>query len=186
MQDQRITFRVAKDRVADYQERRDERAAFEEAETTRAFLAASCGATDPTASTASTALVLSASLRRMTFLVGTMYLHGRGTPRNTAVATRMFLDAANLGDAHAIVVLAEMYPFERFRLYRWAAELGHEYAQLWVACMYHEGIEIEHDAQAALRWYRAAAEQGNESASLRIAQMFVEGAVSFKPEPEEF
>ena len=114
-----------------------------------------------------------------------MYLHGRGTPRNTAVATRMLIDAANLGDTHAIVVLAEMYPVERFRLYRWAAELGHEYAQLWVAGMYHEGIEVEHDARAALRWYRASAEQGNETASLRIAQMFVEGAVSFKPQAEE-
>ena len=162
---------------SDEKKERGCRAAFEEAETTRAFLAAACGAVEST--------TLSESLRRMTFLVGTMYLHGHGTPRNKAVATRMFLDAANRGDTHAIVVLAEMYPVEKFRLYRWAAELGHEYAQLWVACMYHEGIEVEHDAQAALRWYRAAAEQGNESASLRIAQMFVEGAVSFKAEPEE-
>jgi TPR repeat protein len=153
-------------------------AAFEEAETTRAFLAAAVLNDE-------SAHLLRASLRRMTFLVGTMYLHGRGTPRNAAVATRMFLDAANLGDTHAIVVLAEMYPFEKFRLYRWAAELGHEHAQLWVGCMYHEGIEVEPDTHAALRWYRAAAEQGNESASLRIAQLFVEGAVSFKAEPEE-
>ena len=160
-----------KDRRGEVREEHER--AFEEAETTRAFLAA---ADEP---------ALNESLRRMTFLVGTMYLHGRGTPRNRAVATRMFLDAANLGDTHAIVVLAEMYPVEKFRLYRWAAELGHEYAQLWVACMYHEGIEVEHDAKAALRWYRAAAEQGNEQASLRIAQMFVEGAVSFKAEPEE-
>jgi hypothetical protein len=153
-------------------------AAFAEAETTRAFLAAAVLNDE-------SAHLLRESLRRMTCLGGTMYLHGRGTPRNAAVATRMFLDAANLGDTHAIVLLAEMYPFEKFRLYRWAAELGHEHAQLWVGCMYHEGIEVEPDTQAALRWYRAAAEQGNESASMRIAQMFVEGAVSFKAEPEE-
>ena len=153
------------------------RAAFEEADTARGFLAA--------AEAAHASPALSESLRRMTFLVGTMYLHGRGTPRNTSVAARMLLDAANMGDTHAIVVLAEMYPFERFRLYLWAAELGHEYAQLWVGCMYHEGIEVENDTQAAVRWYRAAAAQGNETASLRIAQMFVEGAVSFKPQAEE-
>ena len=176
--------RVDEDRRGKACEERKERAAFEEAETTRAFLAAASAQSEGNERSESSSS-LRESLRRMTFLVGTMYLHGRGTPRNTAVATRMLLDAANLGDTHAIVVLAEMYPVERFRLYRWAAELGHEYAQLWVAGMYHEGIEVEHDARAALRWYRASAEQGNETASLRIAQMFVEGAVSFKPQAEE-
>ena len=153
---------------------RSEREQFDETETTRAFLAAH-----------DESPALRESLRRATFLVGTMYLHGRGTQRNLSLASRMFIDAANMGSTHAIVLLAEMYPVEKFRLYLWAAELGHEHAQLWVACMYQEGIEVEHDAQAALRWYRAAAEQGNESASLRIAQMFVEGAVSFKVAAEE-
>ena len=176
--------RVDEDRRGKACEERKDRAAFEEAETTRAFLAAASAQSEGNERSESSSS-LRESLRRMTFLVGTMYLHGRDTPRNTAVATRMLLDAANLGDTHAIVVLAEMYPVERFRLYRWAAELGHEYAQLWVAGMYHEGIEVEHDARAALRWYRASAEQGNETASLRIAQMFVEGAVSFKPQAEE-
>jgi TPR repeat protein len=148
---------------------------FEKTETARSFLACM-----PNKSRA-----LLDSLKRATFLVGTMYLHGCGVPRNTAVAGRMLLDAANLGDTHAIILLAEMYPVQKFELYARAAELGHEHAQLWVACMYQEGIEVAHDEQAALRWYRAAAEQGNKCASLRIAQMFVEGAVHFKVAPEE-
>ena len=57
----------------------EDMAQFEEAETTRAFLAAAVLNDD-------SAHLLRESLRRMTYFVGTIYQHGRGTPRNAAQA----------------------------------------------------------------------------------------------------
>lgn len=147
---------------------------FEETETARSFLSAMRDS-DPTEFSS----VLHRSLRRATFLVGTMYRHGCGVPRNAVVASRMLSEAALMGDTHAILLLAEMYPAERFRLYRWAAELGHDHAQYWTACSYTDGVAVAHDNDEAIRWYRASAMQGNIYASLVIAQLFVDGAVHF-------
>ncbi len=147
---------------------------FEETETARSFLSAMRDS-DPTEFSS----VLHRSLRRATFLVGTMYRHGCGVPRNAAVASTMLCDAAIMGDTHAILLLAEMYPAERFRLYRWAAELGHDHAQYWTGCAYTDGVAVAHDNDEAIRWYRASAMQGNIYASLVIAQLFVDGAVHF-------
>jgi TPR repeat protein len=147
---------------------------FEETETARSFLAAMRDR-DPT----EFSHALHKSLRRATFLIGTMYRHGCGVHRNAVVASRMLCEAAIMGDTHAIVLLAEMYPAEKFRLYRWAAELGHDHAQFWTGCAYTDGVAVAHDPDEAVRWYRASAMQGNICASLMIAQLFVDGAVHF-------
>ena len=152
----------------------DKRRWFEETETARSFLA-SMRDGDPTEFSPA----LHRSLRRATFLIGTMYLHGCGVQRNAAVASRMLCEAALMGDTHAILLLAEMYPAEAFRLYLWAAELGHDHAQYWTGRAYTDGVAVAHDPDEAVRWYRASAMQGNICASLVIAQLFVDGAVHF-------
>ncbi len=41
--------------------------------------------------------------------------------------------------------------------------------------MYHEGIELEKDHEAALGWYRRAAAQGVAGAQFMLARMYFEG-----------
>jgi uncharacterized protein len=79
--------------------------------------------------------------------LGSMYLTGRGVPRN-------FEDAA--------------------MWYLRAAEQGHVNAQFNLGLMYHKGEGVEQNDKETARWFLEAAEQGHVTAQFNLGEMFKE------------
>ena len=62
-----------------------------------------------------------------------------------------------------------------FRLYLMAAEQGDAAAQVLVANMYRIGEGVQRDSAEAIRWYEKAAEQGNADAQYNLGLMHADG-----------
>ncbi len=56
-----------------------------------------------------------------------------------------------------------------FALFLQAAELGDSFAQLLLGCMYEQGEGVSQNIEVAIEWYRKSAEQKNAEAMLRLA-----------------
>ncbi len=64
---------------------------------------------------------------------------------------------------------------EAVRLYRLAAEQGHENAQNNLGLMYDNGQGVPEDDKEAVKWYRLSAEQGNAYAQSNLGVKYAKG-----------
>jgi len=85
---------------------------------------------------------------RAQFVLGNMYVEGKGVQQDYAEAKRWF---------HR------------------AAEQGYTQAQNYLGCMYDEGSGVPQDDAEAVRWFRQAAEQGAARAQHRLGLMYLLG-----------
>jgi len=118
------------------------------------------------------------------FLLGYLYEHGRGVPRDPAKAAQYYQSAASRGHSLALSNLASLYqhglglprdPHKAFDLYTAAAERGNSVAQTNLASMYCNSAAIPRDYSAAARWFRAAADQGDPTAQHDLGVLYYKG-----------
>lgn len=115
------------------------------------------------------------------WILGTMYLMGRGVDADPAVAAAWYRQAAESGHADAQLSLANMYlrgegvrrdATEAARLLGLAADQGHPQAQFNLGALYYNGDGVERDYAAAQRWMEKAARQGNADAQYTLGRMY--------------
>lgn len=113
--------------------------------------------------------------------LGTMYLLGRGVPRNPERAAEWYRMAADAGDAWAQFSLGKMYLGgngvprdlrEGIRLQRLAAEQGHPGAEYNMGVLYYNGEGVDRDYAAAALWMERAARQGDTEAQMVLGRMY--------------
>jgi hypothetical protein len=118
------------------------------------------------------------------FLLGYLYEHGQGLPRNYAKAAENYLAAALQGHAIAQNNLASLYERglgvpknsgKAFELYLASAQQGNPIAQCNLASMYYTGSSVPRNFSEAARWFRAAAELGYPDAQHDLAVFYLKG-----------
>ena len=118
------------------------------------------------------------------FILGGMYVTGRGVPQDDAEAVAWYRRAAEQGHALAQSNLGAMYDqgrgvpqddAEAVAWYRRAAEQGHALAQSNLGAMYDQGRGVPQDDAEAVAWYRRAAEQGHALAQSNLGAMYDQG-----------
>jgi TPR repeat protein len=128
-------------------------------------------------------------------ILGFMYLHGEGVPRDDAAAFHWFTLAAEAGRTAAQFELGRMYrdgvgvmPDGKTALlwFRRAAEQGETEACNSVGELYLGHGGIPPDDQAALTWFFRAAERGSARAMYNIGLRYAEGHGVDRDEIEAF
>ncbi len=108
------------------------------------------------------------------FMLGLMYVEGRGVPQDYAEALKWYRLAAAQGDAVAQLNLGVMYDngrgapqdyAEAVRWYSLAAEQGYAEAQFMLGAMYTAGAGVPQDSILAHMWYNLTAAQGDKIAA---------------------
>jgi TPR repeat protein len=114
----------------------------------------------------------------------TLYIYGRGVPKDRAKAFEWCSKAAEHGHAEAQLHMAGFYnwgnevpksPEEGTRWYRKAAENGYVRAQKFLGDRYFRAQGVEHDYAEAAKWYQKAAEGGDFDAMAALGAMFYSG-----------
>ena len=82
------------------------------------------------------------------FMLGGMYLHGRGVPQDYASAVKWYHRAAVQGQAEAQYILGTMYA---------------------------DGEGVPQDYASAMKWHRRAAEKGDAAAQHALGTMYAKG-----------
>ncbi|MBX9666702.1 MAG: caspase family protein [Candidatus Obscuribacterales bacterium] len=82
------------------------------------------------------------------FILGCMYMHGKGIEKNQASA---------------------------FELFKAAANKGHSNSQNNLGFMYEDGIGVKKDLKQAFAWYKKAADYNNPSALCNLGNMYEHG-----------
>jgi TPR repeat protein len=117
-------------------------------------------------------------------LLGYLYEHGRGIPRDYAIAAQNYQAAARQGYHTAQNNLAFLYQHgfgapkdlrKAFDLYLASARQGDRFAQCNVASMYFSGSGTSRSLPEAARWFRAAADLGDPIAQHNLAVFYSEG-----------
>jgi TPR repeat protein len=118
------------------------------------------------------------------FEMGRMYARGQLVPQDYHQAKKMYMKAADMGNAEAQFDLGVMYYAgqgvnqsytEAMKWFRQAAEKGLPEAQFNLAVMYYEGRGVVQNYTEALKWYRQAADQGNADAQFNLGVMYGNG-----------
>ena len=118
------------------------------------------------------------------FTLGKMYLNGDQVEKDTVVAARWILMAAEQGHAEAAYKIATMLETgqgtpkndkDAFNWYKMAAEHSLLGAQMKVADMYGKGKGVYKNVSKSLDWYLKAAATGHESSQLQVASMYANG-----------
>jgi TPR repeat protein/serine/threonine protein kinase len=116
--------------------------------------------------------------------LGSMYVLGRGVPKDEAEGIRWYRKAAAQGYAGAQFNLGLEYArgtavakdlAEAAQWYRKAAEQGFAAAQHNLGSMYQHGEAVAKNAGEAVKWYRRAAEQGDAEAQNNLGAMYQRG-----------
>lgn len=116
------------------------------------------------------------------FVLGAMYLDGRGIDRNYEEAVRWFQLAAEQGHPSGQLNLGLMYELgrgvgksgaEALRWFRAAAEQGSASGQYELGMAYYRGTIVPKDNVKAAHWIRMAAGQGHEKAISSLSVMFL-------------
>lgn len=118
------------------------------------------------------------------FLIGYLYEHGKGLPRDYTKAIENYRVSALHGYAPAENNIGSLY--ERglgvrkdlplaFQWYRAAALHGNPAGQLNLGNFYYFGYAVHVDFVEALKWYRAAADQGLAKAQDYLAYSYLKG-----------
>jgi TPR repeat protein len=118
------------------------------------------------------------------YSLGSIYLSGRGLPRDYKQAAKWLRKAADHGEADAQSDLGYMYAEgrgvprdykEAAKWFRKAADKGNVRAQSNLGVMYAVGHGVPQDDREALKWWRKAADQGNARAQHNVAVMYADG-----------
>jgi len=106
-------------------------------------------------------------------LLGSMYLIGRGVPKDATLAQHWLKEAANQGHAEAQSLLGAIYwvgkdaPQDLGQAQHWlgqAAAQGLADAQYLLGMMYYQGQGVDKDVNRALQLFSQAAAQGHQAA----------------------
>ena len=107
------------------------------------------------------------------FMLGSIYFHGKGVPKDSVEAVRWYRKSAEQGNAKGQYSLGYMYHegygvpqdyAEALRWYRKSAEQDYANAQYDLGYMYYYGYGVPQDRAEANRLFHEAAAQGNEEA----------------------
>jgi|TARA_B100001964_G_C14260972_1_gene615505 TPR repeat protein len=103
-----------------------------------------------------------------------------GISRSSAAATKLYLQAADLGHPPALVIAGNKYVSGRgvkrdyakaLHLYTSAAELSYPEAEFKVGEMYERGRGVKRNKTSAKAWYRRASAQGHAAAQLKLERL---------------
>jgi len=118
------------------------------------------------------------------FLLGYLYEHGKGVPRDYVQAFENYSASAHEGYAPAENNLGTLYHHgngvpksldEAFRWYRAAALKGNPSGEHNLGNFYYLGYATPVDYSQAVKWFRAAAEQGFAPAQSSLAYCYLKG-----------
>jgi uncharacterized protein len=118
------------------------------------------------------------------FLLGYLYEHGQGVPRDYTQAAKNYETAALQGHSIAQNNLAHLYSnglgvskdvTRAFRLFLAAAQQGNRIAQWNLGHAYCDGDGTPRDYAQAARWFRAAAELGDPLAQHDLGVLYFRG-----------
>ena len=118
------------------------------------------------------------------FLLGYMYEHGQGVPRDYAQAAENYRAAALQGHSTAENNLASLHQHgqgvaknmrEAFDWYLASAQHGNPTGQCNLATLYYLGSGTSRDYQESAKWFRAAAESGSPEAQNNLAVFYMKG-----------
>jgi hypothetical protein len=116
--------------------------------------------------------------------LGKRHLSGTGVPQDYQKARECFQRAAEIGNAEAQYLLANMYDkgegapqnyFEALKWYRLAADQGNAIARFSVGVFYRDGLGVPQDYREAAKWIRLAADQGFDEAQFNYGVMHLYG-----------
>ncbi len=118
------------------------------------------------------------------YLLGTLYVEGRGVAESAEQALAWWRKAAAQGNADAEAALGFMYAEgrgvpqnydEAVKWWRQAAGRKNAAAQRNLGVMYAEGVGVPQNDKEALKWFTLAAEQGHVEAQTDLGFMYSEG-----------
>ncbi len=127
------------------------------------------------------------------YLVGGLYLIGRGVPQDPGEARKWLTRAAHNGHAEATMALGDMAakgfagkpdPAQALVWYRRAAELGVAAAQNNLGIALASGKGTHRDMKSAVMWLERAARQGNAEAQYNLGHLLSAGGPQLKADPE--
>ena len=113
------------------------------------------------------------------------FLFGKGTPKNSVEAARLYKIAAEMGNInaqHAYGLSLQRgegvpcNPMEAFTWLKRAADAGFAQAQCNVGHALETGHGVEEDKALGAVYYRRAADQGNETAMYNLGCCYAQGA----------
>jgi TPR repeat protein len=116
--------------------------------------------------------------------IGSLYLDGRGVPKDDQTALSWFRKASNLGNASGQAYLGLVYESGRnvpkdaviaASWYRKAAEQGNAFAQTNLGSLYATGTGVPKSETQAVDWLRKAADQGFPRAQFLLGFMYENG-----------
>ena len=118
------------------------------------------------------------------FILGYLYEHGRGVPRDYSAAARYYEAASLRGYAPAQNNLGSLYQHglgvqkdlsKAFELYLASARQADPFAQCNLALMYYKGYGAARDEAEALLWFQAAADQDEPAAQYYLGFFYFKG-----------
>ncbi|CAA6603615.1 exported hypothetical protein [Rhodospirillaceae bacterium LM-1] len=127
------------------------------------------------------------------YLIGGLYLIGRGVPQDPGEARKWLTRAAHNGHAEATMALGDMAakgftgkpdPAQALVWYRRAAELGVAAAQNNLGIALASGKGTHRDMKSAVMWLERAARQGNAEAQFNLGHILSAGGPQLKADPE--
>ena len=113
------------------------------------------------------------------------YSFGRGTPKNSVEAVRLYKIAAEMGYVNAQFNYGlclqrgdgvPCNPVEAFTWLKRAADAGHAGAQNGVGAALQSGYGVEEDKTSAVVYYRRSADQGTKVAMNNLGRCYADGA----------
>lgn len=128
------------------------------------------------------------------YLVGGLYLIGKGVPQDPNEARKWLARAAQNGHAEAAMALGDMAargffagkpdPAQALVWYRRAAEQGVAAAQNNLGIAMAAGKGTSRDLKGALHWLERAARQGNAEAQFNLGHILDTGGPQVKADPD--
>lgn len=118
------------------------------------------------------------------YLLGTMYMHGKGVKQDQAFAIHWYSMAAsnghleaqyNLGIAYAKGVGVTPNIEKAIGWWKAAAKQGSPDAQYNLGLVYSQGFGVKRNAIEALHWYSMAAVKGDPAAQYNLGVMYARG-----------
>ena len=119
------------------------------------------------------------------FNLAQCYYFGRGTPKDSIEAVRLYKIAAEMGFADAQFDLGiclqhgdgtPCNPVEAFTWQKRAADAGHAAAQCYVGAALKSGHGVEEDKALGVVYFRRAADQGDATAMNNLGGCYAQGA----------
>lgn len=118
------------------------------------------------------------------YLLGTMYMFGKGIKKDETCAVYWYKKAANNGHAKAkynlgiayangIGVLVDMG--QAIDWWQSAASQGSHDAQYNLGLIYSQGVGVKRNAKEAVQWYQMAAINGDPAAQYNLGVMYAKG-----------